>query len=140
RWRPSSARSWRSPPRSARAYRWSRRAAPRATRSCRSSRRSWSPAVPVELRGDDLPDRSPSMAWQTVDGELVLLHVDGRELLGLNAVGALVWELADGAHSVDAIAVEVSRAFEVDRAQAEADVRQFVADLVGMGALVLGPR
>src|SRR5262245_40782000 len=35
---------------------------------------------------DGVPDRSPAMAWQTLEGEMVLLSVPGKELMGLNEV------------------------------------------------------
>jgi hypothetical protein len=80
-------------------------------------------------------ERSPSMAWQTIDGETVLLNIDGRELLGLNAVGARVWDLADGEHTVAQMADVVTAEFTVGRDEALADVRQFVAELLALGAL-----
>jgi hypothetical protein len=80
-------------------------------------------------------DRSPSMAWQTIDGETVLLNIDGRELMGLNAVGARVWELADGEHTVAQIAEAVTVEFTVGRDEALADVRRFVTELLELGAL-----
>ena len=75
------------------------------------------------------------MAWQTVDGEMVLLHIDGRELLGLNDVGARVWELADGEHTISQIAAAVCAEFLVDPDVALDDVRRFVAELLALGAL-----
>lgn len=77
------------------------------------------------------------MAWQVVDGEMVLLDVDGRELLGLNEVGARIWELADGTRTVAEIAAVVEREFEVGIEEAAADVRSFVDEMVSKGALTL---
>jgi hypothetical protein len=89
-----------------------------------------------EIAGADVPERTPSMAWQTVEGETVLLNIDGRELLGLNAVGARVWDLCTGA-TIDEIAAAVAHEFDVSGERAGADVRQFVAQLVAAGALTL---
>jgi hypothetical protein len=83
-----------------------------------------------------LLERAPSMAWQTVDGETVLLNLDGRELMGLNGVGARTWELLDGEHTLQQIAATVSEEFDVDAAQAEADVLVFAAELLAAGAVV----
>jgi len=77
------------------------------------------------------------MAWQTVDGELVLLNIDGRELLGLNEVGARIWELADGEHDLAAIAAALTAEFEVSAEEATAEVERFVAELEAAGALVV---
>ena len=85
----------------------------------------------------DIPERSASMAWQVVDGEMVLLDIEGRELLGLNEVGARVWDLADGTRTIAEIASVVEREFEVGPEEAAADVERFVAELASRGALTL---
>jgi hypothetical protein len=81
-------------------------------------------------------ERAPSMAWQTVDGETVLLNLDGRELMGLNGVGARTWELLDGQNTLQQIAALVSAEFDVDAVQAQADVLVFAAELLAAGAVV----
>ena len=75
------------------------------------------------------------MAWQTVDGETVLLNLDGRELMGLNGVGARAWELFDGQRTLQQIAAVVSEEFDVDAAQAQSDVLVFAAELLAAGAV-----
>lgn len=85
----------------------------------------------------DIPERSASMAWQVVDGEMVLLDVDGRELIGLNEVGARIWELADGTRTVGEIAGIVQTEFEVCIDEAAADVSRFVNELALQGAINL---
>jgi Coenzyme PQQ synthesis protein D (PqqD) len=75
------------------------------------------------------------MAWQTIDGETVLLNLDGRELMGLNGVGARAWELLDGERSLAQIAAAVAEEFEVEPAQAEADVLVFAGELLAAGAV-----
>jgi hypothetical protein len=75
------------------------------------------------------------MAWQTIAGETVLLDVDGRQLMGLNEVGALIWSLCDGEHSAAEIAAAVARDFAVDEATARADVDAFLSELTRLGAL-----
>jgi hypothetical protein len=77
------------------------------------------------------------MAWQRVDGELVLLAIDGKVLMGLNDVGARVWELIDDERDVAAIAAQIAREFEIDAARAHEDVDAFLADLVQRGAVTL---
>jgi hypothetical protein len=76
------------------------------------------------------------MAWQRIDGEDVLLDIDGEELLGLNEVGARIWALCDGGHSVDDIAAELSREFDIDGATALADTRAFLDELLAMKAVI----
>jgi len=77
------------------------------------------------------------MAWQTIDGETVLLDISGRELCGVNEVAARIWALCDGEHSVDQIAAAVAREFAVAPEVAAADARAFIGELLASGALEL---
>ncbi len=88
-------------------------------------------------RGDDRPLRSPSVAWQTIDGETVLLRLKERELLGFNAVGRQVWELADGKFSIDRIVECVVAEHRVPADVARADVLRFIEELTAIGAIDL---
>lgn len=94
-------------------------------------------ASPVSER---VPERSPSTAWQSIDGETVLLRMQARELLGLNAVGRRIWELADGTRSVDQIAGVLTEEFDVPAERARADTLGFVEELLALGALRLRER
>ena len=84
------------------------------------------------------PKRSRSTAWQSIDGELVLLRVRARELLGLNPVAERIWALADGTHSVDEIATVIADEFEVALEVARADTARFVDELVRLQTLQVG--
>ncbi|MFI5315202.1 MAG: PqqD family protein [Myxococcota bacterium] len=83
------------------------------------------------------PERSRSTAWQSIDGEMVLLRVRARELLGLNEVARRIWELADGTHAVDQIAAIIAAEFDVALGVAEADTARFIETLIGLDALQL---
>ena len=89
------------------------------------------------IRADQVPERSPSMAWQTIHGETVLLHIDGKKLMGLNEVGACVWDLADGTRSIEEIIHIVTAKFRIPSEETvAADVQAFVKELIALGALV----
>ena len=92
-------------------------------------------------RGDCRPVRSLSVAWQTIDGETVLLRSSGKadqkELLGLNEVGRRVWEMADGANTIDAMVAAVAADYQVSVETARTDVLRFIGELVSLGALRL---
>src|SRR5262245_37782247 len=78
-----------------------------------------------------VPRKSPSAAWQKIDGEVVLLNVDGHELLGLNGIGGRVWSLIDGARTLgDLIALIAAEYPSVSHDQLSADVQAFLAELV----------
>jgi hypothetical protein len=77
------------------------------------------------------------MAWQTIDGEMVLLDIDGRQLMGINPVAARIWNLCDGQNDLAAISAAIAGEYAVSEAQAADDVRAFVDELVKLGALEL---
>ena len=91
----------------------------------------------VPLCGDSRPVRSPSVAWQTVDGETVLLRHKEKELLGLNEVGGRIWEMSDGASSIDQMIAVIATAYRVSAEAARNDVQVFVRELLALGALDL---
>jgi hypothetical protein len=62
-------------------------------------------------------------------GSLVLLDIDSGEYFSTNDVGALVWELTDGARSVAAIIGAVAAEYEVELDVVDADVMELVAEM-----------
>lgn len=91
-------------------------------------------------RGDRVPERSRSIAWQTIDGEMVLLSLKRKELLGLNGVGGRIWDLADGTRSIEQIVQCVAAEFDVTAEAAGADASRFLDELIAAGALELRSR
>jgi hypothetical protein len=83
------------------------------------------------------PRRSSRCAWQTLDGEAVLLDLEGRRVMGLNPVGSFVWELLDGQRTVEDLAAAVAARFGADPARAGQDVRAFLATLRERGLVEL---
>jgi hypothetical protein len=71
-------------------------------------------------------------------GSLVLLDIDSGEYFSTNDVGALIWELIDGARSVSAIAEAVAAEFEVELDVVQGDVMELVDELA-REALLLRP-
>jgi len=72
---------------------------------------------------------NPRLAQQNLGGKTVVLHYEGKRLLGLNAGGTFVWSLLDGRRSLAEIAREVADRDGIDRETAEAGVLEFVQDL-----------
>jgi hypothetical protein len=64
------------------------------------------------------------------DGTGVVLDIDGRQILTLNATGMyLVEQLRSGADSTGELAERLASAFEVEAEVAQADVEEFAATL-----------
>jgi len=71
-----------------------------------------------------------------VGDETVLLDLSSGIYFGLDGVGKRIWEtVADGQSLAQTVAV-ITAEFEVEEAQAEADVIEFASDLVERGLLV----
>lgn len=79
---------------------------------------------------DAKPIKHPRTASRLVDGEAVVVLPEENVVKVLNAVGSRVWDLANGKRTVREIAATIYQEFEVDQAQAEQDVVEFVAEMV----------
>lgn len=88
-----------------------------------------------ELSAAARPRKARGMAWQRIDGETVLLNVDGRELMGVNATGARIWELVDGKRTVGELAKTIAAEFTVPPDTAARDVHAFLAELLDRGVI-----
>jgi hypothetical protein len=86
---------------------------------------------------DAIPRRTPSVASRALDGEAVLVHPGQGKVTVLNAVGARLWELIDGRHTVAEMARVIANEYEVSLIKAEADTLAFCQDLSGRGLLTL---
>ena len=70
-----------------------------------------------------------------VEDETVLLDIATGMYFGLDGVGKRIWEsVADGLSLGDTASV-ITKEFEVDDTQAQADVIEFAAELVDRGLL-----
>lgn len=67
--------------------------------------------------------------------EAVMMLSNHGELFQLNLVAAFVWDLLDGATTIDRLAAEVTAAFDVDNARARADVEALLRRLDDLGLL-----
>ena len=62
--------------------------------------------------------------------EGTLIIVVSGQIFELNLLGAEIWKLCDGEHSVGQIVDELHGRFEVSREDLEGDVREFLEDMV----------
>lgn len=85
----------------------------------------------------DTPRRAVRVASRTLDGEAVLVDPGQSKVMVLNDVGARLWELADGTHTIGGMARIIAGEYEVSPDQAELDALAFCRDLAGRGLLVV---
>ncbi|WP_226699639.1 PqqD family protein [Qipengyuania gaetbuli] len=78
-----------------------------------------------------------NFAATDVDGELLIVDLDGGELFSLSGTARSVWDSIDGRRDESQIAEHLSAAFDVDAATLEADIAVFVEEL--RAAALIGP-
>ena len=80
--------------------------------------------------------RTSSVRFRNVGGEGVIVHQDAGEVMVVNGTGALVFEFADGKHTLEEILSTVAERYpEQNREQVTADVVAFADQLLEAGAL-----
>ena len=92
--------------------------------------------------GEDLwkryPRRAPEVLEEAVGEEdVVLCHPFREEVLLLNEMGAVLWELCEGERTLEDIVGEIVHSLDADEEQVRADVVAFVVDVKGRGFLNL---
>lgn len=87
--------------------------------------------------GRAVPRRVSSLLECELSEEL-LLHVPGSSSAhSLNASARAIWALCDGQRSIDAVAGDLTRRFEVPPGESLAAVRNVLARLVDLGLIQL---
>lgn len=78
--------------------------------------------------------KNPDIVSRRIAGELFLVPIRGKMadmkgIFALNSVAGYVWE-EFGGKKLDEIRSNVIRTFEVEKEQAEADLREFIGELL----------
>lgn len=76
-----------------------------------------------------IPVKSPSTAYQIIDGEAVIIVPSEQIVNILNPVGSRIWDLADGRRTIGEIADVLAQEFDVSYETALKDAIQFTGDL-----------
>jgi hypothetical protein len=84
--------------------------------------------------------KAASVAWRRIADEVVIVPI-GRQadsldsIYVLNEVAARTWELVDGERAIPGLASAIADEFEVEPAQAEADLVELLGELERVGAV-----
>lgn len=92
----------------------------------------------MTLNLDQYPHASPGIVGQVLNDEAVLLRPQSGKVSVLNEVAARIWQLADGTRSIGEIAGVITKEFQVDLDQAQADTLEFIGVMIQKGVLVAG--
>ncbi len=74
-----------------------------------------------------------SVVYAELDGEAVLLDIDSGIYFGLNAVGTDIWKVLRTGGSPEAIVRQLLAEYDVELAELQADVTEFLATLQARG-------
>jgi len=72
----------------------------------------------------------------TIGGEVVLMNVKGQEYIGLDEVGADIWDVLKTPHSLNDICGEVARLYRIAPDTCRSDVNRVVDMLMQQGAAI----
>jgi hypothetical protein len=86
------------------------------------------------------PERLPNVVFRDlVDGEVIVLAADGETTTVLNPIGAVIWSLCDGNHSLDEIAALIGERFpDLPLEQIASDVKLLVEQLLNAALISAG--
>jgi hypothetical protein len=92
------------------------------------------------LDEDQLGARTPirlrqEIIWREIDGEVVVLDLEGSAYFTVGRSGRTLWPLVVGGTSVAELANELVERFSLEREVAERDVRSFLDSLGREGLL-----
>ena len=76
---------------------------------------------------------SDEVLSQEVNGETVLLDLDGESYFGLNEVGTRIWQLISAESTVTEVLNTLSDEYDASREQLENDVGELLAKLADAG-------
>ena len=82
--------------------------------------------------------RSQSVVARVVSGETLIVPVranvgDLASIYSFNGTGSLIWKLLESPRTVTELATAVAQEYEVEPAQAERDVTEFVHEMKAVG-------
>jgi Coenzyme PQQ synthesis protein D (PqqD) len=87
-----------------------------------------------ELSGTDLLLRHREVDRNPLPDQTVLLFQKDTSLaVPVNQVGAAIWEMCDGAHSLDQIVDKLTETYDQERSRIEQDARAFLGELIRLG-------
>jgi hypothetical protein len=97
-----------------------------------------SPTLETDMQLDAKLSIPPQVMSRLVGDETVLLDLESGIYFGLDGVGKRIWESVAEGYSLGETASVIATEFEVDEAQAQADLIVFASDLVERGLLKTG--
>ena len=87
-----------------------------------------------DLSGTDVFVHHPEVESNPLPDQTVLLFQKETSLaVPVNAEGAAIWKMCDGAHTVDQMVDNLTEIYDQERSRIDQDVRAFLGELVRLG-------
>jgi hypothetical protein len=83
--------------------------------------------------------RNPRTASRVIDGRAIVISVDQNRLYTLNPTASRIWESLGNGSSVEELAAELCKAYQVDSARARHDCQRLCDELTRIGLTVCRP-
>jgi hypothetical protein len=74
--------------------------------------------------------REEEVASKVIDGEAIIINLANGVYYSMDKVGAYVWDLLQGGHTLEAVTLAVTSRYDVAREQAESNLRDLIEELV----------
>jgi hypothetical protein len=92
----------------------------------------------ANIFGDEKFIRSQSVVARVVAGETLLVPIRGKvgdlgSIYSFNGTGTLIWKLLESPKTVSQLVSGVAQEYDIDPAQAECDVANFVGEMKAVG-------
>jgi hypothetical protein len=84
------------------------------------------------------PRPAPHVAYQQLEGELVLVNLRTNRIYALNATGARLWELLHAGYDAPDIRRQLGEEFDVDPTRLEREMDAAFESLASEGLIVYG--
>jgi hypothetical protein len=81
---------------------------------------------------------APNVLCRNVGDEAILVNLDTEVYLGLNAVGARMWDVLNGASSIEGAYETLLSEYEVEPRQLRADLEALLGQLLGQKLVEVG--
>ena len=94
-----------------------------------------SPTLEIDMQLDAKLSIPPQVMSRLVGNETVLLDLSSGVYFGLDGVGKRIWETVAEGLSLEETASVITSEFDVEETRAQADVIEFVSNLVERGLL-----
>ncbi len=79
---------------------------------------------------------SDEVVSQEIDGETVLLDMQGEEYFGLNEVGTRVWQLLQQPSTIDILFSTMIKEYAVNEKELRGDLNDIIQQLLSAGLIV----